>query len=80
MIGETKKDIDNSNEFPKWLIPIRDATVTFFVVLISNLITNPTYPPDPSLIYASILSALLIALVSYGHSVGIKIDRGSKSA
>jgi len=78
MIGETKKDIDNSNDFPKWLIPIRDATVTFFVVLISNLVANPSYPPDASLIYASVLSALLIALVSYAHSVGIKIPRGNK--
>jgi len=77
MIGETKRDIDNSNDFPKWLIPIRDATVTFLVVLISNLVAKPDFPPEPSLIYASILSALLIALVSYGHSVGIKIERKS---
>jgi len=77
MIGETKNDIDNDAEFPKWLIPIRDAVITFFVVLLSNLVANPSYPPDPSLIYASILSALLIALVSYGHSVGIKIERKS---
>jgi len=75
MIGETKEDL-TENGLPRWAIPIRDAIITFFIVLVSNLVTNPSYPPEASLIYASVLSALLIALVSYAHSVGIKIERG----
>jgi len=75
MIGEKREDLE-LNGLPRWAIPIRDAIITFCIVLISNLAANPSYPPEASLIYASVLSALLIALVSYAHSVGIKIQRG----
>ena len=77
MIGEKREDLE-TNGLPRWAIPIRDAIITFCIVFLSNLVTKPDYPPEPSLLYASILSALLIALVSYAHSVGIKLERGKQ--
>jgi len=59
-------------------IVVRDTIITFIITLIATLIANPPFHVDLIIwcenIYVPILTAIMTAVVSYAHTVGVKHD------
>lgn len=69
MIGESQKS--QTDEPNKGLIALRDAFVVFVLFLVTRLI-EVGYPPTAEIVYMPLLSAVLMAVISYMHSMAIK--------
>ena len=69
MIGQSSSDVkaDNSKE----ITAIRDALVSFLLVLLSTLLSHG-YPPQMADVYTALLSAAFIGITSYAIAMGIK--------
>lgn len=69
MIGESKSDIASNDS--KGLTALRDAIVVFLLMLITKLL-EVGYPPTIEVVYPSFLAGLLMGIISYMTSMGIK--------
>lgn len=69
MIGEAQNQ--NNASVNKGLIVLRDAIVTFIIVLLAGL-QKAGYPPNPETVYFAFLTGLGMGVVSYMHALGIK--------
>lgn len=76
MIGQSTTDIQNDNSPEK--TALRDAFVTFLLVLISSLIAAG-YPPQLEILYTSGLAAAFAGITSYANAMRIKRKTGDSA-
>lgn len=69
MIGDSRESINASESKAK--IAFRDAIIVFLLILVTKLM-EAGFPPTIEALYYAFLGAILMGIISYMYSLGIK--------